>query len=374
MLESDTYISRALDLAGKGTGRTFPNPLVGAVIVSGGKIEGEGYHARAGGPHAEVEAIKSAGSKARGSTLYLNLEPCCHYGKTPPCTDAIIDAGISKVVCSIYDPDKRVMGNGVETLRKNGITVETGAMADEALELNLPYIHKAVTGKPFILLKLALSLDGRLTLPGSKYISSERSRREVHRLRAVMEAVATGRGTFEEDDPLLDRRMFDDSLPAPHRMLFDSRLSFPVGHTWADTPDRLTIYCISGADADKRSRLTGIGVRVVELPGKNGRIDLQSWIKEVSSAGVTSVLVEGGGQLATSMIGEALVDRLILFHSPVLSGDGGVKWYQDHDPPRWLKNGELSLKSVDRIDDDIIAVYDRKELSRYRGLVSGTEN
>ncbi|MBN2184083.1 MAG: bifunctional diaminohydroxyphosphoribosylaminopyrimidine deaminase/5-amino-6-(5-phosphoribosylamino)uracil reductase RibD [Candidatus Krumholzibacteriota bacterium] len=373
MLEEDAYISRALDLARKGTGRTFPNPLVGAVIVSDGRIAGEGYHARAGGPHAEVEAIISAGEKTAGSTLYLNLEPCCHYGKTPPCTDAILDAGIAKIVCSIYDPDQRVRGKGIETLRKNGITVEMGARAEEALELNLPYIHKAITGNPFIVLKLALSLDGRLTVPGSRYLSSERSRSEVHRLRSVMEAVATGTGTFDEDDPIFDRRMFDESLPAPDRILFDSRLSFPTGHRWTDTPDRLTVFCLAGADKNKRSELSRMGVEVVELPGKNGRIDLGAWIDHISSKPVTSVLVEGGGKIATSMMREGIVDRLILFHAPLLSGDGGVKWYQESGPPGWFRRGDLKLTRVEKIDDDIMAVYDRKELGRYLEFVKGTE-
>ncbi|MBN2072044.1 MAG: bifunctional diaminohydroxyphosphoribosylaminopyrimidine deaminase/5-amino-6-(5-phosphoribosylamino)uracil reductase RibD [Candidatus Krumholzibacteriota bacterium] len=374
MHEEDIYISRALDLAEKGIGRTFPNPLVGAVIVQGGEIVGEGFHARAGGPHAEVEAILSAGEKARGSDLYLNLEPCCHFGKTPPCTDAILDAGISRVVCSIQDPDRRVSGKGIALLREKGIKVDTGTKADEALQLNLPYIHKAITGRPFIVLKLALSLDGGLNAADGRYLSSDRSRREVHHLRSWLESIAVGKGTFDADDPILDRRMFDESLSAPIRILFDSRFAFPAGHRWTDTPDRLLIYCLSGADRRKRSEFSARGLEVIELPEKDGMIDIGAWIEDISSREITSVLVEGGGMLATSMMNEGAVDRLILFHAPVLSGEDGKGWYRHNGVPDWFNRGKLRLLRLERFEDDIMAVYDREELGSYGDIVRGVES
>ncbi len=198
----EKYIRRALELAGNAMGETFPNPLVGAVVVAGGGIVGEGYHRGPGRPHAEIEAIRDAGERARGAALYLNLEPCCHYGRTPPCTDGIVDAGISRVVFSMYDPDIRVRGKGAAALRARGVEVKGGVCAGEALELNLPYVHRNLTGKPFVMLKLASTLDGRLTWGAERgYLSGESEQRYIHRLRAWTEAIAIGIGTVVDRPP-----------------------------------------------------------------------------------------------------------------------------------------------------------------------------
>lgn len=371
MVEDGVYIARALELAGAGIGRTFPNPVVGAVIVSESEIVGEGYHSRAGGSHAEIEAILAAGEKAVGSTMYLNLEPCCHYGRTPPCTDSILNAGISRVVCSIYDPDKRVRGEGIRTLRERGVSVDIGIMAEEALEINLPYIHKAITGKPFIELKLALSLDGKITMAKEKYLSCDRSREYVHYLRSSMEAIATGRGTIEKDDPLLDRRLYDKDLPAPLRMVFDSKLSFPAGHRWIESGEKLIIYCTGDADREKRAVLEEAGAEIAVLPADDGRVEISAWVRDVAKRPITSVLVEGGGQIATSLLREGAVDRLVLFHSPVISGNDCYTWFQDSTPPGWFKRGEFHLRCLERIEDDIMAVYDRRRIVGYIDIVKG---
>ncbi|MCK4549015.1 MAG: bifunctional diaminohydroxyphosphoribosylaminopyrimidine deaminase/5-amino-6-(5-phosphoribosylamino)uracil reductase RibD, partial [Candidatus Krumholzibacteria bacterium] len=354
------YMEKALELAACGTGLTFPNPLVGAVIVSGGEIAGEGFHSCAGKPHAEIEAIASAGERAKGADLYLNLEPCCHHGRTPPCTDAIVEAGIARVVFGIFDPDERVRGKGASQLRENGIEVVTGVMAREALELNLPYVHRLLTGGPFVLLKLAVTLDGRITLSGEKYITCSGSLECVHGLRAKLEAIAVGSGTFRADYPSLDRRLFERPLDPPIRMVFDSGLNFPSGHPWLKKGERVILYCSEEADAARIEELEEAGAEIARLPHGDGGLDLGAWRRDLSRRGITSVLVEGGARIATSMIMAGIPDRLVLFHAPLIAGAGEKGWYGDEEPPAF---GELDLSYVEVIDGDVMTVYDRKHVS-----------
>ncbi len=369
------YMERVLELASRGTGLTFPNPLVGAVIVAGGEIAGEGFHAGAGKPHAEIEAIAAAGESARGADLYLNLEPCCHHGRTPPCTDAIVEAGISRVIFGIFDPDERVRGQGARRLRENGTEIETGVMAREALELNLPYIHRSLTGGPFVMLKLAVTLDGRITLTGEKYISCSDSLECVHGLRARLEAVAVGSGTLRADDPSLDRRLYDRPLDPPVRIVFDSSLAFPPGHPWLEKGERVILCCSEAADAARIEELEGAGAEVTRLPPGDGGLDLHAWRRDLSNRGITSVLVEGGARIATSMMKAGIPDRLVLFHAPVIAGAGEKGWYQDDPPPAFGEDppavgGDLSLSYVEVIDGDVMTVYDRKHVSGYLEAVT----
>jgi diaminohydroxyphosphoribosylaminopyrimidine deaminase/5-amino-6-(5-phosphoribosylamino)uracil reductase len=363
--DDEKYIARAVELAARAAGRTFPNPLVGAVMVSRGEVVGEGYHERAGMPHAEVGAIARAGGRAKGATLYLNLEPCCHYGKTPPCTDAILRAGISRVVFGIHDPDVKVRGRGAALLREGGVEVKAGVLAAESLELNMPYVHWKLTGRPFIALKLALTLDGRLAAAGRRWVTGERSRGYVHRLRAAMEAVAVGSGTLGADDPELDRRLFDDSLPPPARIVLDSRLSFPESHRWLGGGARVLLFCAAGADPGKRKRLEERGAEVCELPRAAGGVDLDSWVDALAGLGISSVLVEGGGRLAASMMRSGTPDRLVLFRAPFFGGPGAPGWYDDAAQPPWLVDGALSLTRCEGVGDDSLAVYDRGHLLAY---------
>lgn len=365
MRDDRVYMSRSIELAGRALGRTFPNPLVGAVIVTGGEIVAEGYHSLAGNPHAEIEALNMAGEKARNGTLYLNLEPCCHYGRTPPCTDAIIGAGISKVVFSIYDPDEKVMGRGEKILRENGIETSSGLMAAEALELNIAYIHRKLTGRPFVSLKLALTLDGRLTSESGRWLTSTRSREYVHTLRAGMEAIAVGRGTVEADDPRLDRRLYDQSMEPPVRMVFDSSLSFPASHRWVGAGERVLVFCSETASTEKGRSLEKAGVEVIRLPEDSSGIDLDAWLVAVGRLGFTSVLVEGGSRIAGSLVSRGLFDRLILFHAPLFGGERSLGWFGGRQIPQWFERGELVLTRSEVIEDDILAVYDRKEVFRY---------
>jgi diaminohydroxyphosphoribosylaminopyrimidine deaminase/5-amino-6-(5-phosphoribosylamino)uracil reductase len=364
------YMERALELAREAEGRTFPNPLVGAVIESEGRIVGEGYHRGAGMPHAEIEALRAAGPEARGGMLYLNLEPCCHHGKTPPCTDAIIEAGIARVVFSVYDPDERVRGCGADALRSSGIDVVTGLRAAEALELNLPYMHRKLTGRAHITLKLASTLDGRLTTGDGRYITGTRAREHVHRLRAASEAIAVGIGTFEKDAPLLDRRLHPENLPPPVRMIFDTGLRFPPGHEWLRKGERVILFCSEGAPSDSRRILEEGGAEVVCLPPSEGGVDLEAWRDSITEMGITSVLVEGGGSIATSFIEKGCFDRMVLYYAPVLSGDGGVVWYDTEDPPGWSAKGELVPRSFEMIGEDTMAVYDRREQIGFLDMVT----
>ncbi len=369
------YMERALELASRGTGLTFPNPLVGAVIVAGGEIAGEGFHAGAGKPHAEIEAITEAGEKARGADLYLNLEPCCHHGRTPPCTGAIAEAGISRVVFGIFDPDERVRGQGARRLRENGIEVEVGVMAREALEMNLPYVHRSLTGGPFVLLKLAVTLDGRIKLTGEKFITCAGSLECVHGLRAKLEAIAVGSGTLRADDPSLDRRLYARPLDPPVRMVFDSGLAFSPGHPWLEKGERVILYCSEEADAARIEELEGAGAEISRLPHGDGGLDLDAWRRDLSDRGITSVLVEGGARIATSMMKAGIPDRLVLFHAPSIAGAGERGWYEDDPPPAFggdppAVGGDLSLSYVEVIDGDVMTVYDRKQVSGYLEAVT----
>jgi diaminohydroxyphosphoribosylaminopyrimidine deaminase/5-amino-6-(5-phosphoribosylamino)uracil reductase len=368
-------MEKALELAALGTGLTFPNPLVGAVIVSGGEIVGTGFHAGAGKPHAEIEAITSAGERARGGDLFINLEPCCHHGRTPPCTEAIIDAGISRVVFSIFDPDSRVRGRGARRFREKGIEVETGVLSREALEINLPYVHRSLTGESFVVLKLAVTLDGKISLGDETYITCSGSLDCVHGLRAKLEAVAVGSGTFLADDPSLDRRRYERAIGPPLRMVFDTGLSFPAGHRWLEGGDGVILYCSEDADRSRITLLEEAGAQVVILPGTEDGVDLYHWRADLTRRGVSSVLVEGGARIATSMVRAGIPDRLVLFQAPVIAGARESGWFLDEAPPPCGSGNSpdedgLELSYVEVIDIDVMTVYDRRRITRYLDTVT----
>ncbi len=370
MIEEQRYMERALTLAKGALGVVFPNPLVGAVVVSRGEIVGEGYHRGPGAPHAERVAIGRAGGRTSGATMYLNLEPCCHYGKTPPCTEAIFEAGISRVVFSIYDPDPRVRGKGAAILREKGIDVAVGIGAREALELNLPYVHRSITGRPFVVLKLASTLDGRLTVEGREWLTGESARRYAHYLRAWTEAVAVGIGTIEADDPVLDRRYCRGTLPPPVRIVFDAALRFPAGHRWLASGERVILYCGDGAGTGRRARLEEAGAVVRPLPSQDGEIDLAAWLDDAALCDIGSVLVEGGGRIATSMIGSGFFERLVLLFAPLLSGTTGLSWYGERSAPVWLEPDTLVPVHFDRLGVDAALVYDHKRIADYLRIVT----
>ncbi len=348
------WMRQALDEAGRGRGFVEPNPMVGAAIVRNGCLIAAGHHERFGGPHAEVVALRRAGESARGATLYVTLEPCCHHGKTPPCTDAILGAGIDRVVAAVSDPFPRVNGGGIAALRAAGVRVEVGCEADAARELNAPYWKRLATGKPFVTAKWAMTLDGKTAVASgdSRWISSDASRRLVHDLRGRMDAIIVGIATVEADDPRLTVRPPGPRHPV--RIVLDSsgRLAqeSTLVRTAAEVP--VVVAVTDRAPADRRDRLASAGCEVLTFPG-TGPVPISALLDELGRRGMTNVLVEGGGRVLGSFLDEGLVDAALVFIAPILEGG-------DHPRTAIRGNGHtlmsesLRLKDVrvDRVDDD----------------------
>ena len=350
------WMKRALLLARKGKGRTSPNPLVGAVLVKRGKVVGEGYHAKAGEAHAEIVALRKAGKEARGSTLYVNLEPCTHYGKTPPCAPAVIQAGVRRVVVGMVDPNPVVKGKGISTLRKAGIDVHSGTLEKECKTLNEAFCKYILMKVPFVILKAAATLDGRIaTRDGeSKWISSEASRRLVHQLRNEVDAVVVGVGTVLRDDPLLTARIRGGRDPV--RIILDSRLRIPEDARVIGTSSSRTLIATTPlAPKDKIERLDKAGAQVLLIESKNGRVDLRAFLSKMGEMGMMSVLVEGGGRVNGAFLDEGLVDKFLLFLSPRLMGDPQSPGIFQGKGFEHLKDS-ISVKDVKvkRIGEDIL--------------------
>ena len=314
---------RALELAWDAVGRTSPNPPVGAVVVKGGRVAGEGHTQPAGEAHAEVVALHHAGEQAQGAALYVTLEPCSHHGRTPPCTDAVIAAGISEVHASTIDSNPRVRGTGLDRLREAGIAVRTGEGRHEAQELAAPHAKFITTGRPLVTAKFAMSLDGKVaTRTGdSKWITAEKSRRYVHELRARSDAILAGIGTVLADDPQLTARRPDGSpLPRqPLRVIVDSSGQLPLNSTLLRQPGS-TLVAMARESPTGRERLESTGAVVFSATGVDGRVDLTELLDELGRRGVISVFVEGGGTLLGSLLDAGLVDRVVGFVAPVIIG------------------------------------------------------
>jgi diaminohydroxyphosphoribosylaminopyrimidine deaminase/5-amino-6-(5-phosphoribosylamino)uracil reductase len=319
----------ALRLARRGAGATSPNPAVGAVVVKAGRMIGRGWHRKAGCPHAEAAALASAAGPVKGATLYVTLEPCCTHGRTPPCTDAIIRSGIGRVVVGALDPNPAVSGRGVGLLRAAGVEVISGVLGDECRSMNEAYNRHITTGLPFVVVKLAASLDGRIAIAGgeSRWISGPRSRRYVHRLRSVSDAVMVGSSTVEKDDPLLTVRSVRGKNPM--RVVLDTSFKTPLSARMfrrhrrdASTP-RAMVFTANGADPSKAARALASGIGVIRVPRARVGVSLKRVLKELGKRGVMSVLVEGGGVLAASFIREGLADKLVQTISPLVIGADG---------------------------------------------------
>jgi diaminohydroxyphosphoribosylaminopyrimidine deaminase/5-amino-6-(5-phosphoribosylamino)uracil reductase len=318
----EALMRRALELAARGLGEASPNPVVGCVVARAGHVVGEGLHARAGGPHAEAVALRQAGPRARGATLYVTLEPCAHQGRTPPCAPLVRDAGVARVVAALRDPNPLVAGRGLSLLRRSGIEVETGLFAAEAARLNERFLAWARRGRPFVLLKAALTLDGRIaTATGrSRWITSPSQRRQARWLRRLHDAVLVGVGTALADDPLL--------LPSPRtrrpftRVVLDSRLRLPLTGRLARTATaRAPVLVLSWApDPARRRAREAVGVQVAEVRGDKERVSLPGALEALSARGVSSLMVEGGGEVLGSFLAQRLADQVALFRAPVLLG------------------------------------------------------
>jgi diaminohydroxyphosphoribosylaminopyrimidine deaminase/5-amino-6-(5-phosphoribosylamino)uracil reductase len=302
-----------------------PNPLVGAVIVKGDRIIGEGYHRRFGGPHAEIEALRRATENVKGATLYVTLEPCCHQGKTPPCTESLIAAGIARVVAGTTDPNPLVARKGIARLRRQGMETTVGVLADDCSRLNERFFTFMKTGLPFVTLKFAQTLDGRIACANghSRWISSPPSLKFAHRLRAVHDAVLVGAGTVIQDDPLLTVRLIRGRNPL--RVVVDSTLRIPhdAGILKDQDSARTIIATTRQADAKKRAERKDKGIEILTVAAdKDGRVHLKKLLTELGNRGISSLLVEGGTSLITSVLKERLADRLVAIIAPKIVGTG----------------------------------------------------
>ena len=321
----ERYMRMALTLARKGTGRTSPNPMVGAVIVRGGAVVGRGYHRYAGGDHAEIVALEQAGRAARGATLYLNLEPCSHYGRTPPCTESLVASGLKRVVVGMIDPNPLVSGRGIETLRRAGIRTEVGASEPQCQELNEAFVKYIKEKIPFVILKLAVSLDGKIaTASGdSKWITGTASREYVHRLRNECDAILVGSETVLADDPMLNCRI--EGGRDPWRVVLDRRLRTPLEANLLrqKQPEKTVLVSAPGIPARKRKAFERLGATVWCLPCRGGFIPLKSVLKRLGDMGVVKVMIEGGATTASRALREKVVDKLLCFYAPKLIGGDG---------------------------------------------------
>lgn len=322
------YMQQALDLARGGLGWVSPNPLVGSVIVDQGVVVGQGFHQQFGGPHAEVHALRAAGDRARGSTLYVTLEPCSHTGKTPPCADAVIAAGVSRVVAAMRDPNPLVAGRGLARLAAAGLAVTVGVCEDTAQRLNEAFIKHVTTRRPFVTLKSAITLDGKIaTRTGaSQWITGEAARHEGHRLRHAADAIVVGIGTVLQDNPRLTTRLPEQRCSHPLRVIVDSTLQVPSHAQVLDVaPDCRTLIATTARAASAPiEQLRVRGVEVVCLPAyDDGRVDLDALWGYLGERGIASVLVEGGATLSAALLQRRLVDKVLFFVAPkIIGGDG----------------------------------------------------
>jgi diaminohydroxyphosphoribosylaminopyrimidine deaminase / 5-amino-6-(5-phosphoribosylamino)uracil reductase len=317
----NNYMQRALTLAQKALGGVSPNPAVGAVIVKNGEIVGEGYTQPPGSAHAEIVALQQASEAARGATMYVTLEPCCHHGRTPPCTDAIIASGITAVNMAILDPNPIVSGNGKAALEANGITTRVGENEEEAQEMVEAYSKFITSKKPFVTAKFAMSLDGKIATKkyDSKWISNDWSRRYVHQVRSESDAVMVGVNTVLRDDPQLTARLGED-VPQPLRIIVDSRGQTSPTANALQQSGRTLIATTTAIEMSRANEYTNAGVEVVSLKSEGGQVDLVELMKVLGRKEITSILVEGGGSLLGSLFDLGLVDKVIAFVAPMIIG------------------------------------------------------
>jgi diaminohydroxyphosphoribosylaminopyrimidine deaminase/5-amino-6-(5-phosphoribosylamino)uracil reductase len=368
LLTDSEHLARAIELAEGGRGRTSPNPLVGAVIVRDGQVLGEGFHAELGGPHAERAAISACGgADLRGATLYVTLEPCCHTGRTPPCTDAIIAAGLARVVIASDDPTEKAAGRGPGILRDEGIAVEfaDGEIAARARRLNQPFRKHARTGRPFVLFKSAMTLDGKVaTRTGdSKWISTAESRRLAHRWRAECDAVAVGIGTALADDPQLTAR-FDGVSRQPRRIVFDSEARLPLDSQLVRGAGEVPLTVVVSRAAPRLSTdaLEVAGADIVVATGANEPERVRNALVQLGAAGVTSILLEGGPHLAGAFLDAGEVDEIRLFVAPVVLGGSSARDPLEGEGAERIAQAvrALSLECVPVSDDVLISARMRE--------------
>ncbi len=356
------HMRAALALARRHLGRTWPNPSVGCVVVKDGTVVGRGWTQRGGRPHAETEALARAGAAARGATAYVTLEPCSHHGKTPPCADALIAAGVARVVVAIEDPDARVSGRGIAALRQAGIALDIGLLAEDAAELNAGFLLRVRAGRPLVTLKAATTLDGRIAVHTgeSKWITGPASRAHAHLLRAMHDAIMVGVGTAVADDPELTCRLPGLAAHSPVRIIVDPRLRLPLTaravRSARETPTWLVT--LEGADPARADAFAECGVEVIAVPAAaQGELDIEVLLQALGARGLTRVLVEGGSYLSGAVLRANLVDRIVWFRAPMMMGGDGlpvvVAFGVDtlEQAPRFIRRG------IETCGDDIVETY-----------------
>ncbi|GAA0135601.1 bifunctional diaminohydroxyphosphoribosylaminopyrimidine deaminase/5-amino-6-(5-phosphoribosylamino)uracil reductase RibD [Paenibacillus sp. YSY-4.3] len=355
IINDEYYMRLAIDMASRSQGQTGINPVVGAVIVKNGEVVGLGSHLKRGTPHAEVHALNMAGESAEGSTVYVTLEPCSHYGATPPCSEGLIKAGVSRVVVACEDPNPQVAGRGIELLRRNGIEVKVGVLRDEAVKLNRKFIKFITTGLPYVTIKTASTLDGKIASKSgdSKWISNEESRERVHTMRHRHDGIMVGVDTVIADDPSLTTRL---SVPgiSPARIIVDSTLRIQGGaKVLVDSAAQTIVLTTEQAPEDRRSALTEQGIQVI-VCGEGPQVDLRSGLQKLGELGISSLLVEGGGRLNGSLLRGRLVDEVALFLAPKIIGGLNAPGTFVFDGFELMKDAvTLSELSVEQIGDNV---------------------
>ncbi len=359
----------ALSLAGRGLGRVWPNPAVGCVVVAQGAaatVVGRGWTQPGGRPHAETEALRRAGNAARGATAFVTLEPCAHQGRTPPCAGALIEAGVARVVAATEDPDLRVKGGGLRQLRDAGIKVDCGLLRDEAEAINAGYLLRVRSGRPLVTLKLATTLDGRIATHGgeSRWITGDAARRRAHLLRARHDAVMIGIGTGLADDPDLTCRLPGLEDRSPLRIVVDSRLQLPLTSRLVVTASKTPTWLVTvpGANRDRRHAFEDSGVRLIDVkPGPDGYPAPAAMLSALGDAGLTRILVEGGGHLAAGLMRADLIDRLRWFRAAGIIGGDGVPAVAAHGIDKLSMMRRYRRTSVQSVGEDLLENYVRHE-------------
>jgi diaminohydroxyphosphoribosylaminopyrimidine deaminase/5-amino-6-(5-phosphoribosylamino)uracil reductase len=362
MVDYKGYMERAIELAEKGRRTTSPNPMVGALIIRDGRVLAEGYHERAGEPHAEVNALRNAAGDVTGATMVVSLEPCNHFGRTPPCTEAIIEAGIKKVIVGMVDPNPKCAGGGIKRLRDAGIEVEHGLLADKVAKQNEVFVKHITTGRPFVVLKAAISLDGKIAEAEGKTtaITGADVKHRVHELRDEYDAIMVGIGTVLIDDPLLTARLEGAQTKNPVRVIVDSRARIPLTSRIVKTGREARTIIATGpmAPAANIEDLRVRGIEVVSLNSWDGAVDIEFLLEELGRLGISSVLLEGGGSLIAAFIKAGLVDKFMIFIAPRLIGERGV----DLVGGRLDSIHDVRIENIERFGEDILIEAYSKEV------------
>jgi diaminohydroxyphosphoribosylaminopyrimidine deaminase / 5-amino-6-(5-phosphoribosylamino)uracil reductase len=352
----------ALALARRGLGAVWPNPAVGCVIVKNGRVVGRGWTQPGGRPHGETEALRRAGEAARGAVAYVSLEPCCHWGRTPPCVDALVTAGVRRVVVALEDPDPRVAGEGLRRLRAAGLDVEVGLCAEEAAEVNAGFLSRLRLGRPLVTLKFATSLDGRIaTASGeSQWITGPPARERAHALRASHDAIMVGTGTVIADDPQLTCRLPGLDHRSPVRVVIDRHLRIPPAARLIADARRIPTWVLTLRSADPARRATFLANRITLIdvdPDREGQVDLAAALKALGEHGITRLLVEGGAGLVAAFLRARLVDRLVLVHAPLVIGGEGVPAIAGLDLAALADARAFERLSTETIGDDVLTTF-----------------